>query len=75
MDLSNLIVKILLIFLLILQIIVLIYTLITMIKRNKDDRKFWEHMNNAVKIQVDKYNNLYPEEPLSLEGNENESNE
>ena len=45
-----------------------------MIKRNKDDRKFWEHMNNAVKIQVDKYNDLYPEEPLSLEDNKNESN-
>ena len=74
MDLSNLIIRILLILLLVLQLVVLIHTLITMIKRNKDDKKFWEHMNNVIKIQIDKYNNLYPEEPLSLEDNKNESN-
>lgn len=63
----DLTIKILLIALLVLQIMVLVHMLICQIKRNKEDKKFWEQMNNAVKEQVDRYNNLYPEEPLKLE--------
>jgi hypothetical protein len=63
----DLVIKFLLIALLILQIIVLVHLLICQIKRNKEDKKFWEQMGNAIKEQVDKYNNLYPEEPLKLE--------
>ena len=63
----DLTIKILLIALLVLQIVVLVHMLICQIKRNKEDKKFWEQMSNAVKEQVDRYNNLYPEEPLKLE--------
>lgn len=63
----DLIIRFLLIALLVLQIIILVHMLICQIKRNKEDKKFWEQMNNAVKEQVDRYNNLYPEEPLKLE--------
>ena len=63
----DLVIKFLLIALLVLQIIILVHMLICQIKRNKEDKKFWEQMNNAVKEQVDRYNNLYPEEPLKLE--------
>lgn len=63
----NTIIHILLIFLLVLQIIVLGYTLVCQIKRNKEDKKFWEQMDIAIKDQVNRYNNLYPDEPLKLE--------
>ena len=63
----DLTIKFLLIALLVLQIIVLVHMLICQIRRNKEDKKFWEQMSNAVKEQVDRYNNLYPEEPLKLE--------
>jgi hypothetical protein len=63
----DLIIKFLLISLLVLQIIILVHMLICQIKRNKEDKKFWEQMGNAIKEQVDRYNNLYPEEPLKLE--------
>lgn len=63
----DLTIKFLLITLLILQIIVLVHMLICQIKRNKEDKKFWEQMENAIKEQVDRYNNLYPDEPLKLE--------
>ena len=63
----DLAIKFLLIALLVLQIIVLVYTLIYQIKRNKEDKKFWEQMGNAIKEQVNRYNNLYPEKPLKLE--------
>lgn len=63
----DLIIRFLLIALLVLQIIILVHMLICQIKRNKEDKKFWEQMSNAVKEQVDRYNNLYPEEPLKLE--------
>lgn len=64
---ADIIIKILLITLLVLQIIVLVHMLICQIKRNKEDKKFWEQMDNAIKEQVNRYNNLYPEEPLKLE--------
>ena len=63
----DLVIKFLLIALLVLQIIVLVHMLICQIKRNKEDKKFWEQMGNAIKEQVDRYNNLYPDEPLKLE--------
>jgi hypothetical protein len=63
----DLVIKFLLIALLILQIIVLVHLLICQIKRNKEDKKFWEQMGNAIKEQVDRYNNLYPDESLKLE--------
>jgi len=62
----DLVIKFLLIALLVLQIIVLVHMLICQIKRNKEDKKFWEQMGNAIKEQVDRYNNLYPDEPLKL---------
>lgn len=63
----DLIIRFLLIALLVLQIVILVHMLICQIKRNKEDKKFWEQMDNAIKEQVDRYNNLYPEEPLKLE--------
>ena len=63
----DLVIKFLLITLVVLQIIVLVYTLVYQIKSDKEDKKFWEQMGNAIKEQVDRYNNLYPDEPLKLE--------
>lgn len=63
----DLTIKFLLITLLVLQIVVLVHMLICQIRRNKEDKKFWEQMGDAIKEQVDRYNNLYPEEPLKLE--------
>ena len=63
----DLVIKFLLITLLVLQIIVLVHRLICQIKRNREDKKFWKQMGDAIKEQVDKYNNLYSEEPLKLE--------
>lgn len=63
----DLVIKFLLIALLVLQIVVLVHMLICQIRRNKEDKKFWEQMSNAVKEQVDRYNKLYPDEPLKLE--------
>lgn len=63
----DLTIKFLLVTLLVLQIVVLVHMLICQIRRNKEDKKFWEQMGNAIKEQVDKYNNLYPEEPIKLE--------
>lgn len=68
----DLTIKILLIALLVLQIVVLVHMLICQIKRNKEDKKFWEQMNDVIKEQVDRYNNLYPEEPLKLEEDKSE---
>ena len=62
----DLVIKFLLIALLVLQIVVLVHMLICQIKRNKEDKKFWEQMGSAIKEQVDRYNNLYPDEPLKL---------
>ena len=64
----DLTIKFLLIALLVLQIVVLVHMLICQIRRNKEDKKFWEQMGIAIKEQVDRYNNLYPDEPLKLEG-------
>ena len=63
----DLVIKFLLITLLVLQIIVLVHMLVCQIKRNREDKKFWKQMGDAIKEQVDKYNNLYSEEPLKLE--------
>lgn len=63
----DLTIKFLLIALLVLQIVVLVHMLICQIKRNKEDKKFWEQMGEAIKEQVNRYNNLYPDEPLKLE--------
>ena len=63
----DLIIRFLLIALLVLQIIILVHMLICQIKRNKEDKKFWEAMDKAIKQQVDKYNGLYPDEPIKLE--------
>ena len=63
----DLTIKFLLITLLVLQIVVLVHMLICQIRRNKEDKKFWEQMGDAIKEQVDRYNNLYPDEPLKLE--------
>lgn len=63
----DLVIKFLLITLLVLQIIVLVHMLICQIKRNREDKKFWEQMSDAIKEQIDKYNNLYSEELLKLE--------
>lgn len=65
---DDFIIKLLLIVLLGLQIIISIYMLICQIKKNKEDEKFWEQIGSAIKEQVDKYNDLYPDEPLKLEG-------
>lgn len=62
----DLVIKFLLIALLVLQIVVLVHMLICQIKRNKEDKKFWEQMDKAIKEQVDRYNNLYPDEQLKL---------
>lgn len=62
----DLVIKFLLIALLVLQIVVLVHMLICQIKRNKQDKKFWEQMDKAIKEQVDRYNNLYPDEQLKL---------
>lgn len=59
-------IKLLLSILLGLQIIISIYMLICQIKRNKEDKKFWEQMDKSIKEQVDRYNNLYPDEQLKL---------
>ena len=59
-------IKLLLSVLLGLQIIISIYMLICQIKRNKEDKKFWEQMDKSIKEQVDRYNNLYPDEQLKL---------
>lgn len=67
------VIKFLLIALLVLQIVVLVHMLICQIKRNKQDKKFWEQMDKAIKEHVDRYNNLYLDEPLKLkEDNTNE---
>ena len=63
----DLTIRILLITLLVLQIVVLIYMLVHQIKRNKEDKKFWEQMDMAIKDQINRYNNLYPNDPLKLE--------
>lgn len=70
----DLTIKCLLIAMLVLQIIVLIHMLICQIKRHKEDKKFWEVMSEAIKQQVDKYNGLYPDEPLKLEEDNNSGN-
>lgn len=62
----DLVIKFLLIALLVLQTVVLVHMLICQIKRNKQDKKFWEQMDKAIKEQVDRYNNLYPDEQLKL---------
>ena len=64
---TDLVIKYLLIALLVLQIIVLIHMLICQIKRHKENKKFWEAMGEAIKQQVNKYNDLYPDEPIKLE--------
>lgn len=64
---THFIIQSLLIILLVLQIIVMIYTLVCQIKRNKEDKKFWATMNEAMKQQVNRYNSLYPNEPIKLE--------
>lgn len=63
----DLVIKFLLIALLVLQIVVLVHMLICQIRRNKEDKKFWEQMGEAIKDQVNRYNSLYPDEPLKLE--------
>ena len=63
---TDLVIKYLLIALLVLQVIVLIHMLICQIKRHKEDKKFWAAMGEAIKQQVDKYNGLYPDEPIKL---------
>jgi len=63
----DLTIKFLLIALLVLQIVVLVHMLICQIRRNREDKKFWEQMGEAIKEQVNRYNNLYPDEPLKLE--------
>ena len=63
----DLTIKFLLIALLVLQIIVLVHMLICQIRRNKEDKKFWEQMGIAIKDQINRYNKLYPYEPLKLE--------
>lgn len=68
----NTIIHILLIILLVLQIIVLIHMLVCQIKRQKEDKKFWEQMGEAIKDQVNRYNNLYPNEPIKLEEDKSE---
>lgn len=64
---THFIIQSLLIILLVLQIIILIYTLVCQIKRNKEDEKFWATMNEEMTQQIDKYNSLYPDEPIKLE--------
>ena len=68
----DLTIKFLLIALLVLQIIVLVHMLICQIRRNKEDKKFWEQMSIAIKDQVNRYNKLYPDEPLKLEEDKSE---
>ena len=68
----DLTIKFLLIALLVLQIVVLIHMLVCQIKRNREDKKFWKQMGDAIKEQVDRYNNLYPNEPLKLEEDKSE---
>lgn len=68
----NTIIHILLIILLVLQIVVLVHMLICQIRRNKEDKKFWEQMGEAIKDQVNRYNNLYPDEPIKLEEDKSE---
>lgn len=63
----DLTIKILLITLLVLQIVVLMHMLVHQIKRNKEDKKFWEQMDMAIKDQINRYNNLYSNDPLKLE--------
>ena len=63
----DLTIKFLLIALLVLQIIVLVHMLICQIRRNKEDKKFWEQTGIAIKDQINRYNKLYPDEPLKLE--------
>lgn len=63
----DLTIKFLLIALLVLQIVVLVHMLICQIKRQKEDKKFWEQMGEAIKDQVNRYNKLYPDKPLKLE--------
>lgn len=68
----DLTIKFLLIALLVLQIVVLIHMLVCQIKRQKEDKKFWEQMGDAIKDQVNRYNNLYPNEPIKLEEDKSE---
>lgn len=68
----DLTIKFLLIALLVLQIVVLIHMLVCQIKRNREDKKFWEQMGIALKDQIDRYNNLYPDEPIKLEEDKSE---
>ena len=68
----DLTIKFLLIALLVLQIVVLIHMLVCQIKRQKEDKKFWEQMGDAIKDQINRYNNLYPNEPIKLEEDKSE---
>lgn len=68
----NTIIHILLIFSLVLQIIVLGYMLVCQIKRQKEDKKFWEAMSEAINNQLDKYNDLCSNVPIKLEEDESE---
>ena len=68
----DLTIKFLLIALLVLQIVVLIHMLVCQIKRNREDKKFWKQMGDAIKDQVNRYNNLYPNEPIKLEEDKSE---
>lgn len=68
----DLTIKFLLIALLVLQIVVLVHMLICQIRRNKEDKKFWEQMSIAIKDQINRYNKLYPDEPLKLEEDKSE---
>lgn len=68
----DLVIKFLLIALLVLQIVVLVHMLICQIRRNKEDKKFWKIMSMAVQDQVNRYNELYPDEPIKLEEDKSE---
>lgn len=72
---TDLIIKYLLIALLVLQIICISYQIYSIRKRHIEDKKFWAEMGEAIKDQVARYNELYPEEPLQLEDTDDEQDE
>ena len=68
----NTIIHILLIILLVLQIIVLIHMLVCQVKRQKEDKKFWEAMSKTIDNQLNVYNDLCSNVPIKLEEDESE---
>lgn len=63
----NIILQTLLVIVLLLQIVELVYMLICQVKRRKEDKEFWRLMGEALEDQINRYNELHPNDPIKLE--------